>query len=71
MAIKAINEVIIAWLFVEEVVANVQKALHLSKPGEAGAAFVIILVVGVKEVRVGAYLDRRQDISDGAHELLG
>jgi hypothetical protein len=57
MAIKAINEVIIAWLFVEEVVANVQKALHLSKPGEAGAAFVIILVVGVKEVRVGAYLD--------------
>jgi hypothetical protein len=71
MAIKAINEVIIAWLFVEEVVANVQKALHLSKPGEAGAAFVIILVVGVKEVRVGAYLDRCQDISDGAHELLG
>jgi hypothetical protein len=59
VAVKAINEVIIAWLVVEEVVADAQKTLHLSKPSEAGAAFVIVVVVGVKEVRVGAGLNRR------------
>jgi hypothetical protein len=48
-----------------------KKVLHLSKPGEAGAAFVIVVVVGVKEVRVGACLGRRQDVGDGAHEMLG
>jgi hypothetical protein len=47
MAVEAINEVIIAWLIVEEVVADAQKALHLSKPGEAGAAFVTVVVVRV------------------------
>jgi hypothetical protein len=71
MAIKVINEVIIARLVIEEAVANVQKALHLSKPGEAGAAFVVVVVVGVEKVRVGACLGRHQDIDDGAHEPLG
>jgi hypothetical protein len=66
VVVEAINEVIISWLVVEEVVADAQKALHLSKPGEAGAAFVVVVVVGV-----GACLGRRQDIGDGAHELLG
>jgi hypothetical protein len=54
MAVEAINEVIIAWLIVKEVIVDAQKALHLSKPGEAGAAFVIVVIVRVKEVRVGA-----------------
>jgi hypothetical protein len=69
VAVEAINEVIIAWLVVKEVVADAQKVLHLSKPGEAGATFLI--VVRVQEVRVGACLGRRQDVSDGVHELLG
>jgi hypothetical protein len=56
VAIEAINEVVIAWLVVEGVVADAQKALHLSKPSEAGAAFVVVVVVGVEEVRVGACL---------------
>jgi hypothetical protein len=71
VAIEAINEVILAWLVIKEVVANVQKELHLSKPGEAGATFVIVVVVGVEEVRVGACLGRRRDVGDGVHELLG
>jgi hypothetical protein len=57
VAVEAINEVIIAWLVVKEVVADAQKVLHLSKPGEAGATFLI--VVRVQEVRVGACLGRR------------
>jgi hypothetical protein len=60
-----------AWLIVEEVVADAQEALHLSKPDEAGVAFVIVVVVGVEEVRVGACLGRWQDVGDEAHELLG
>jgi hypothetical protein len=52
-----INEVVHAWLVIEEVVANAQKALHLSNLGEAGAAFVV--VVGVEEVGVGACFGRR------------
>jgi hypothetical protein len=71
VAVEVINEVVIAWLIVEEVVADAQKALHLSKPGKAGAAFVVVVVVGVEEVRVGACLDRCQDIDNGEHELLG
>jgi hypothetical protein len=71
MAGEAINEVVIAWLIDKEVVANAQKALHLSEPGEAGAAFVVVVIVRVEEVRVGACLGRCQDVSDGAHELLG
>jgi hypothetical protein len=71
VAVEAINEIVITWLVVEEVVADAQKALHLSMPSEAGAAFVVVVVVGVKEVRVGACLDRRQDVGDGAYELLG
>jgi hypothetical protein len=71
VAVEAISEVIIAWLVVEKVVADAQKALHFSKPGEAGATFVIVVVVGVEEVTVGACLGRCQDDSDGAHELLG
>jgi hypothetical protein len=35
---------------------DAQKALHLLKPGEAGAAFVVVIVVGVEEVRVAACL---------------
>jgi type II secretory pathway component PulL len=54
---EAINEVVIAWLIIEEVVADAQKVLHLSVPGEASAAFVV--VVGVEEVGVGACLGRR------------
>jgi hypothetical protein len=70
MVVEAINKVIIAWLVVEEVVDDAQKTLHLSKPGEAGATFVVV-VVGVEEVRVGACLGRRQEVGDEAHELLG
>jgi hypothetical protein len=59
MAVKAINEVVIAWLVVKEVVADAQKVLHLSKPSEAGAAFVVVVIVRVEEVRVGAGLSQR------------
>jgi hypothetical protein len=59
VVVEAINEVIIAWLVIEEVVADVQKALHLLKPGEVSATFVIVVIVGVEEVRVGACLGRR------------
>jgi hypothetical protein len=59
MAVEVINEVIIAWLVVEEVVADAQKVLHLLKPSEVGAAFVIGVIVGVEEVGVGACLGRR------------
>jgi hypothetical protein len=31
----------------------------MHKPGEAGAAFVVVVVVGVEEVRVGTCLGRR------------
>jgi hypothetical protein len=71
VAIEAINKFIIAWLVIEEVVADVQKEMHLSKSGEAGATFIIVVIVGVEEVRVGACLGRRRDIGDGVHELLG
>jgi hypothetical protein len=71
VAVEAINEIIITWLVVEDVVAYAQKALHLSMPSEAGVAFVVVVVVGVEEVRVGACLGRHQDIGDGAYELLG
>jgi hypothetical protein len=66
-----INEVIIAWLVVEEVVADAQKALHLSKLGEASAAFVVIVIIGAEEVGVGACLGRCQDVGDRVHQLLG
>jgi hypothetical protein len=65
-----INEVIIAWLVVE-VVADAQKALHLSKLGEASAAFVVIVIIGAEEVGVGACLGRCQDVGDRVHQLLG
>jgi hypothetical protein len=59
-AIEAIDEVIVAWLIIEEVVTDMQKALHLLKLGEAGAALVVVVivvvVVRVKEVVVGARL---------------
>jgi hypothetical protein len=71
VAVEAINEVVTAWLIVKEVVANVQKTLHLMKPGEAGAAFIVVVIVRVEEVRVGTCLGRRQDVGDGARELLG
>jgi hypothetical protein len=58
VVVEAINEVIIAWLVVKDVVTDAQKALHLSKPGEAGATFVVVVVVGVEEVEVGACLGR-------------
>jgi hypothetical protein len=66
VVVEAINEVVIAWLVIEEVVADAQKALHLPKPGEADATFVVVVVVGV-----GACLDRCQDVGNGAYELLG
>jgi hypothetical protein len=66
MAVEVISEVIVAWLVVEEIVADAQKALHLLKLGEAGVALVVIVVVivivvgveevEVEEVRVGARL---------------
>jgi hypothetical protein len=68
---EAINKVGIAWFVIEEVVADAQKALYLSKPSKVGATFVVVVVVRVEEVRVGACLSRHQDIGDGAHELLG
>jgi hypothetical protein len=71
VAVEAINEVINAWLVIEEVVANAQKVLHLLKLGEASVAFVVVIIVGVEEVGVGACLHQRQDVSDGTHELLG
>jgi hypothetical protein len=50
MAVEVIHKVITTWLIIEEVVTDAQKALHLSKPGEAGAAFVVVVVVRVEEV---------------------
>jgi hypothetical protein len=71
VAVEVINEVIIAWLVIKEVVTDAQKVLHLSKPSEAGATFVVVVIVGVEDVGVGACLGRCQDVGDGAHELLG
>jgi hypothetical protein len=56
IAIKAIDKVIVAWLIVEEIVADAQKALHLLKLGKAGVALIVVIVVRIKEVRVGACL---------------
>jgi hypothetical protein len=56
VAAEAINKVGIAWFVVEEVVADAQKALHLSKPSKVSATFVVVVVVRVEKVRVGACL---------------